>query len=513
MSTRSGVFQIMVNNGQEDKFLLQVNELNDYINRIALEKIKLERAKNPSVSIDQLKNNPSIWMPTMSEIEKKYIMFTNSTFRPFVAIAHEYCRSVASQGVPELGKTSVFTLPIVGEFINDCVFHIKLSGLSSVDNRDKVRYVEYVGHRLMKQVSIKVSGVTLDTYVSDNYTINYEFKIPNHKVPGYLRCVGHETPKLAYLTADPTADEFRECRYFTNGHQTFKQTQTSLDLWIPLLFWFKDPQCSLPNFLLPKMQTDIEIALEDAGSLVAIANYGGGGAYNKPIIEKCELYANNIYLLPEIFKIFKNRFGFQLIRVHRSQSQVVNTSSQSILLRNLRFPVENIYVGFRPVENKNNSRKWHKNTVITEMISYQPVVTDYSNPLSPIIQVNQAIFYNEELPVADLGIRAFGIDIYPLMNPEFYQSYLPLRYGDRIKTPDQKGWYMFNFSMNPGMYQPSGHFNMSMSRETYLTYTSAVDNNNVPYINPNNPCELLIMADCINFLLTGKDRATVMFAD
>jgi hypothetical protein len=70
-----------------------------------------------------------------------------------------------------------------------------------------------------------------------------------------------------------------------------------------------------------------------------------------PDVLTAELYINNIFVNPEIHDIFIKRIGFSLIRVHRRQVSRVNKSEDNILMQQLKWPIETIYLGLRPAEN------------------------------------------------------------------------------------------------------------------------------------------------------------------
>ena len=501
-----GVFQLISNNGIQDKLITATDRLLINVKRISCQKLATLRKQYPGMTDAQLLQKDEAWMPTLAAIEKTHILFVNATFKPFVAMAHEYSKTVPRGGIPTLGGTFRFTFPIIGEFVNDAVMHIQLSGLSAVNSLDKVRYVEFLGHRLIQKASFLIQNYELDSFDCNNYNAYYQYKLPLGKTQGYLKNIGQEVPTVGYLTADPTVDEYREYRYFGYGPQTFKQTQPVIDMWIPMLFWFKDIQNSLPNFLLPMQQTEIQITLAAQQDLVAFANYGGGGAYNPPKVTLCNLYLNHIFLLPEINKIFVSRYGFQLIRVHRNHIETVTDNQKSILLHQLKWPIECIYAGFKPIINLTNSQTWYKNTVCTFVNIPEAVVTGVAT-----IQVNNAIYVNEAQVISSLELRAHDVVIYPQLIPEFYNNYLSYRYGPAMKTPDL-GWFMLNFNFNPGEQQPSGHFNVSRTRELYLNYVSAVDGSGASIISPTNPVELIVLADAINFLLCKDNMAVLRFS-
>lgn len=507
-----GVFQLITNDGLQDKLIMATDKLRARINAIGCKKLKELRAMNPGVPDKTLLDETSAWMPSLAAIEQTHIVFINSTFKPFVAMAFEYSKTMPKQK-PVLGmaQTLNFTMPVFGQFVNDAVVYMKLDNFQAVLAADKVRWIEYVGHRMFKKTTMKLNQVELDSYTQEKYNVHYQFKLPPGKETGWLRNMGQEIPKLGYLTADPSVDEVREYRWFGDGPQTFKTVQSSLELWIPLLFWYKDIQTSLPNFLFPYGQTDIEIELEDEAQLVSYANYSHttDQVYTNPVITDCALYMNHIYLLPEMHKIFMNKFGFQLVRITKQHTERNMTlDNNSILLHNLKFPVETLFVGFRPVANLSNSQRWYKNSIITSNTIQEAVVTGIA-----FIQVNNAIFLSETPVVSSLELRAHDIVIYQQTVPSFYNSYLPYRFGPNLKTPSDPGWYMFNFNANPGDYQPSGHFNISRERELVLNYVSAIDPAlQQPYIRRTNPVNMYVLAECLNFLLVSDGAAVMRFS-
>jgi hypothetical protein len=530
-----GAFRIQNNVGLVDDLLMARSKLNTVLRTIGARRLATMRSlpENAGKPDKLLMDTDNSWMPTLDEVEKTHIVFVNSTFKPFVSLSSEYSKTAPIGGNPKLGNVLRFTLPILGAFVNDCMIYIKLDNFRALDPRDKVRYPEFLGHRLFKSTTFLVNNVPLETYGPEKYNIHWQFKVPPGKEEGYLRNIGQEVPKQGFLTADPAIDEVREYRYFGHGPQTFKTTQTSVELQIPLLTWFKDIQTSLPNFLFPYGSAVIEIELEDEANLVSYANYSNntGQIYTPPVITDSALFCNHIFLTPEILKIFVSKFNFQLIRVTCSQRiKQLKESHGRILLNKMRFPVETLYVAFRPTVNTADTQRWHRNTVITKHFVHEAVVIDGTD-----IQSNTATFLDEVPVVRSLALHAHDVVLFPANRAEFYNSYLTYRFGPNHKTPRDVGWNLFPFSLNPGEYQPSGHFNASQERELYLVYESDVDPiHNVPYIGTNvqlrgaldgvdpltnptpdaytSPVEFLAVAESINFLLTVDNGAVLRYA-
>ena len=105
-------------------------------------------------------------------------------------------------------------------------------------------------------------------------------------------------------------------------------------------------------------------------------NPGGALSTTTNLIRKIELYVNNAFCNPEVHSIYIKRIGFTLIRVFRQQIASCQNAQDSILLQQLKWPIETLYVGMR-IEDYNSTNesirrqhldKWHKFTQITEAV-------------------------------------------------------------------------------------------------------------------------------------------------
>ena len=363
-----GIFKLIVNNGVQDKLLMATEYLSHRIKIIT--KRNRERAGDLDTSYLNL---DASCLPDINAINKSHTIFTNGTFKPFVAAGFEYNR-ISAQGSIKYGSDVIFDIPTFGDYINDCVIHVKLSKLKTIEPCDRVRYVSMLGHRMFKKILFKVNTNTLDTYETEDYNIHYQFHVPPSKKIGWLRNVGQQIPHKALVTADPASDFHSEIKYFTDGNQTFKQEHDEVHLWIPLLFWFKDIYNSLPNAAIPFGQTKITASISEISDLIGFCDYGGGGKYIKPEIEVMELYMNNIFMNPDVINLIMSKFGFSLIRVHCRHSELLSKSSGSIRLNYLKWPTETLYTMFRPKNNTIYSQHWHKSATLIPCNVQVPVV-------------------------------------------------------------------------------------------------------------------------------------------
>ena len=82
-------------------------------------------------------------------------------------------------------------------------------------------------------------------------------------------------------------------------------------------------------------------------------------------IEGIELYTKNIYVNSEIFDLYTNRKLMVPIRINKRHIEILNSSEGGIHLNQLKFAIEYLKFGFRPLENENSFDNWYKFSKIT----------------------------------------------------------------------------------------------------------------------------------------------------
>jgi hypothetical protein len=487
MST-GGVYQLIANDGAQDKLLLATELLNK-----RLKEIQRLRAKHPAISDST---------PTLADIERTHVLFINSHYKPYVAVGYEYGKIGVQEGLVRLGKEVTFSIPQFGDFFNDMVLHVQLRGLTTTAG-NQVRYCDFLGHRLIQRVRFEVNGNFLDEYGTDVMNMHYNYTVPSDKRLSWLRCIGQETPHQGLITLNPGVDEYREVKQIVDGPQTPKQSHEVVDLWIPLLLWFcLDSRLSIPSVSIPYGQRFIKILFAPA-SLIARGTPAAN--YTPPSVEICELYINNLFVNPEIHDLFIRRIGFSLIRVHRQNNLTVTDSSGQLKLDQLKYPTETLYIGLRPTINLSSMEDWHRYYFVDDRVVPYPVAIP--NPVPPPLYLNAFSTATYKLPIQTLdtiSLETHAIEIYPTIPAQFFRKYVPYRFGDNINAPDDPGLLMVTFNLYPGAYQPSGHLNLSRSREFYLYYSSSVVSSTVP-------CEMVVCAVALNFLLIADGSAALRY--
>ena len=495
-----GIFTLLTNDGKQDRLIMASELL----------KVRLANIANSRASRNL---DPT---PTLRDIEKSHVLFMNSHFKPFAALGFEYNKVRVSSGPSLLGGSVRFSIPNFGDFFHDMVLHVVLSPPSiSGGTNPTYRWCSYTGERLMKKVSFSVNGNNLDEYYSRDYVCYRQFELPTNKKIGYMRCMGEEVPLSGEFlqSRGSAATNSRICGDYRAGPQTPATSHPNLDLMIPLLFWFnRDVSLAVPSVSIPFGQRFIDITFAEQRELVGIENRGtssGGTLGNDADILLCELYINNIFVNPEVHDIFIKRIGFTLIRVYRHQTTRLTTSSSNIVMNNIKWPIEKMYIGFQPSGNAdiNNNDAYGAGNQINHLdhwhIMSKIARTEVSgNPLGVLVDIPSAT-------VDTMSITAQGLPLYDIYNYEFYSNYLPLIRGKKTNTPSDSGLCLVSFAIKPDKYQPSGHLNVSRAREFYVDYSSGVRTDS---ITASNTVDLHISATAINFLIISDGSAVLRYA-
>lgn len=370
----AGIFTLITNDGKQDRMLMATELL-----KRRLKSIKQARAAAG------LKDTT----PTLLDIERTHVLFMNAHFKPFAAIGFEYHKVNPDSGGATLGTDVRFSIPQFGDFFNDMALYMKFNKavytpVADAPNQDVFRYCDYPGERLLQKVKFDVNGNPLDEYTADVYNFHRQFNIQPNKTVAWNRLVGQETPQEAYLAQESLVQPSSRVKVeYCDGYQTPKGEHDALVVMVPLLFWFnKDPRLAVPSVSIPYGQRFLNITLAKSSDLIELVTPPGSDGSDSGVVPaltvaECSLFINNIFVNPEVHDIFIKRIGFTLIRVHRLQTTRVKDDNANILLNNMKWPIECMFVAIKPVANTTDTsdggnnkalQTWHRFSKITDSI-------------------------------------------------------------------------------------------------------------------------------------------------
>ncbi len=415
-----GIFQIITNDGKQDRMLMATALLHDRLDKIW----RVKKALNPGLKDDDVRV-----LPSLIDIEKTHILFTNAHFKPFAAIGFEYNKVRTTSGTPSLGQTLQFSIPQFGDFFHDIAFHCVLSqpvvtagGGVGAQDTPALRWCNWPGERLLKKVQQEVNGNPLDEYTFHATAAHREYRVAPNKLTAWRRCVGQEESEKGFVRqrdwagSGALADSFRLSQWVNNGNQTPSATKTaSLEMFVPLLFWYnKDVRLAVPSVAIPYGQRFINIELATASEMVGLvprgANLGNwaapGGTLSDPTLVTAELYINNIFVNPEVHKIYIKRVGFSLIRVHRQQ--IMPMSTNELHLQQLKWPIEYLFVGAKVRDYFAGSTDALRRQYLQDWDRYHVVTDSTYNTSGQVLMRTQALIATASLGVA-MGISGAGV--------------------------------------------------------------------------------------------------------
>jgi len=174
-------------------------------------------------------------------------------------------------GSADFGKRVTCTVSRNGDLMHRVYLQVTVPAVTAADSTSAFRWVNWLGHVLIKNVEVEIGGQRIDKHYGDWMHIWNELtQTAGHKV-GYANMVGN-VPRLTQFTPE--------------GGST-----PEVDLYIPLEFWFcRNPGLSLPLIALQYHEVKINLEFRSASECYA------GHPSETPSLEAASLYVDYIYL-------------------------------------------------------------------------------------------------------------------------------------------------------------------------------------------------------------------------
>ena len=131
---------------------------------------------------------------------------------------------------------------------------------------------------------------------------------------------------------------------------------------------------------------------------------------------------------------------------------------------------------------------------------------DATDVLRPSLQEATATVLTHERTVKKANLSAQDVILYKDFESKFYSEYLPTHFGKTtIRAPEDMGLNMMTFCLYPNSFQPSGHFNVSRTRELNLGLE-------LEGIDSNSQGQLYVTGSAINFSLVADGSLIIRYA-
>jgi hypothetical protein len=464
-------------------------------------------------------------VPSYADLEETHRLLVAESYRPHVAVASEYTRvRPTGDGASHLGAgggSCHFVLPTQGSFTSDLVVHVRIRLPGGTEAAPLLRYCAYPGAKLFRRVAFHSAETLLDEYGPDEVVAHGKFFVGREGRAAWDRCLGQQATREAVGVAGGRSVAVA----YGDGAQTPKPEQPELELLVPLLFWFcRGPAAALFNSEAPASQRVVSLelaALEELVGAYRPAADDPGRLERVPLpfaraALEVSLYANGLYVNPEVHDLCARRSAFSLARVHRRQVSALPAAEGSVLLDRLKFPTEYFLAGVRARALARDLDNWWLMGAAPREgggpgAFRLPVFEWDAGVGAPLLAAREAGERSVLEPgAAALGFTAHGgVELFPEMPADFYGSYLPLRYGGSggLKAPSDPGALLVPFCLHPGAAAPSGYFNLSVGRELHAVYRLAR-----PEEYAAGGSELVVLASALNFIVRKDDRLSLRFS-
>jgi hypothetical protein len=385
-------------------------------------------------------------------------------------------------GTPGYGQSVTCQISRNGDLINRVYLQVKLpkiddAGLGGTPESSGVRYVNYIGLRIIKSVTIEIGGQQIDKHYSDWLYIWNELSLPLGKRYGYDTMVG----------ADKDITSF-------NG----------ANLNIPLEFWFcRNVGLALPLIALQYHEVKINIQFESKEncminfSTTLTTNEGGLSTQQLGYaadIKESYLWVDYIFLDTDERRRFAQLSHEYLIEQLQFTGQESLTIGTNRIKLNFNHPCKELIWVAKP-SNYRKKSAWYNYTdydsadaTPVNRGNYPQNATLFSSS-NYIVGVNLST--SSGTPFADAILQLNGNDRFSVREATYFTYVQPYQHHTCI--PSNPGIHVYSFALKPEEQQPSGTLNMSRidtatlmlntKKESLLTNSSGTETTKFDGVN------------------------------
>jgi hypothetical protein len=407
------------------------------------------------------------------------ITFFKVVYRRHTNFAMEAIQQTFS-GIANYGNTVYCQISRNGDLIHRTYLEVGVNTTSATRSRT-VSYVNYLGLRLLKSVSIEIGGQQIDKHYSDWLYIWNELSLPRGKRFAYDTMVGADRDALnsgVYGVSD--------------------NTEKITTLYIPLEFWFcRNIGLALPLIALQYHEVKIKIEFETAAKCLYTPNSAVDPAVTDFNLKSPNLWVDYIYLDTDERRKFAQLSHEYLIEQLQFTGQETLNSNGSRLKLNFNHPCkELVWVA----KNNKFASQWYNYTFNTnstttggflsaniantaDVDNYLPIggfsPTNTSNFLgtSNVSGATVTNLFNDYLqdsyiPYRDVDgaqiivnpfetclLQLNGNDRFNVRDGSYFNLVQPYQHHTNI--PLNRGINVYSFALKPEEHQPSGTLNMS----------------------------------------------------
>ena len=412
-------------------------------------------------------------------------------------------------GTPGYGQTVYCQISRNGDLIHRTYLQVNIPAINSyaygqygpaID-----RYVNYLGLRLIKTVTIEIGGQQIDKHYSDWLYIWNELSLPYGKDYGWQTMVGADSDIVS------SRHDFLS--------KTANVTKNVTSLFIPLEFWFcRNIGLALPLIALQYHEVKLKLEFESMDNCI----FSNAGLTVDTAVQSCSsatktqlgsildatMWVDYIFLDTDERRRFAQLSHEYLIEQLQFTGQETISASANRIKLNFNHPCKEIIWVAKQTSAGNN---WYNYTNDqTASTAFSPISDDpltnssiqygnrntnlLTNELFDISGANGLYPHTSNLifnitpnginPFTDGLIQLNGNDRFNKREGAYFNYVQPYQHHTNI--PANKGINVYSFALKPEEHQPSGTLNMSRIDTAVLSVTSLVSGSiNIYAVNYN----------------------------
>jgi len=385
-------------------------------------------------------------------------------------------------GSPGFGRKVTCTIQRNGDLIYRIYLQAtlpKVTLLSTDGSGAQFRWLNWVGHNLVKNVELEIGGQRIDKHYGDWLQIWNELTQEAGKQAGYAKMVGN-VPQLVNLLVQGGEDCDNDCSGGEpNSSNEYLMCAPEYTLYIPLQFWFnRNPGLALPLIALQYHEVRINLEFNDLRNLCFDQTPSQSNVHTvrdrvaAAGLVAASLYVDYIYLDTDERRKFAQVSHEYLIETLQFTGGESITSSSNKLKLNFNHPCkELIWVVQR------DSFVSCDDGVINPWKGQQPF--NYSDWWDrAVLESGYSVTRVEGLagnnPTVTALLQLNGHDRFQVREGRYFNEVQPYQHHTNVPAV---GINVYSFALQPEQHQPSGTCNLSRIDNTTLLLT--VSNNAV----------------------------------
>jgi len=371
-------------------------------------------------------------------------------------------------GATDFGRKMVCTVSRNGDLLHKVYLRVELPTVTVLEN-SSFRWLNWVGHILLKSAEIDIGGSRIDKHYGDwLHMWNELTQTAGHQL-GYANMVGN-IPQLTNPVQTGAGEE---------------ATVAGETLYIPLEFWFcRNPGLALPLIALQYHEVKLTLELSDKKDCYWAADVGTDGSGNTTYtynasraqfdggLKSASLYADYVYLDTDERRRFAQMSHEYLIEQLQFSGDESTSTTNTRLKLTFNHPVKALYWNIQP-----DTHSSHEDASFGKQPFNYTDAVDRSYESDPNLERSgrtgamsgiaaggangvfiPVSFAGGKNPLVEGKLQLNGHDRTSERDGRYYNLVQPYQHHENVPA---LGINMYSFALKPEEHQPSGTCNFS----------------------------------------------------